>query len=238
MTIKKNSPKPSLLMELVSIALQNTVIRDVLDKFPPDFEEIFTTRIKYKMENLSLFLRHFVDDKDMKDGTLDTPKLIKNLIIKEFEYLETEPTFFKKKYGCDMIKTVNEAKYAGTDSNKIQLIDDAILCLIKWDKAWLTVTSFRSILIDRQYSGDSLFYKNLGRIVAQKTDSMKKTNTNHGILWLVEQYGMVLDLKSTKNRNQLHKVMEAQGYFDDPKDVNPLSDIDYFNKQLKRHRII
>jgi hypothetical protein len=238
MAINKTAPKGSLLKEFISIALQNTRARKILNELPPEFEEIFATRIKYKLTELAYVLRYFVDAKAIEEEKVYIPEVFCDQVEKDFKYLETETARFKEKYGRDMIKTVNKAKYVGTDANKNRLIDDAVFCLIKWDKAWLTVTTTRNIIIDRQYSGDSTFFKSLGKIVAQKTDSLKKHNANQHLFWLVERWGMVLDLQDTKIRNQLHKIMELQGYFDGLADVTPLSDLDYFNQQLKRHKII
>jgi hypothetical protein len=235
----KTNPTPFSAMEFISLALKNPEIREELDKFPPEFEEIFVARTNNRLRELILVLYHFVAHDAIAEGKVDVPRLIHDQVMWEFEYLKTESTRFKKKYDRNMIETINETKFLGnTDLNKQQMIDNAIFCLIKWDKTWLTVTTIRETIIDRQYCGDSTFFKRLGKIVAQKTDSLKKNNSNQHLFWLVERLGMALNLQDAKIRNRLHKIMAEQGHFNGSEDITPLSDLDYFNKQLKRHKII
>ena len=222
--------------ELIAQSFQNAEIRRVLNKLPSEFEEVLIARIKCEMGMLLSFCK-YIRGLDQPDNE-KIIELLETLLMKEFENLKTEPDRFKEKYGSDMIETINEANYCGSDTKKLKLIDDAIFRLVKLDKAWLTVAVIGKIIIDRQYYDDKTFRKRLGKIVSQKPDSLKSISSNQSILQLVKLFGLIMDLKNSKVRKVLHANLEDRRCFEDLEDVTPLSDFDYFSKQLKRHNII
>jgi hypothetical protein len=48
----KNTTKPQFFstMKFITIALEDSKVREVLNKLPPEFEEIYIARMKRKME--------------------------------------------------------------------------------------------------------------------------------------------------------------------------------------------
>lgn len=223
-------------MTFVAMALEDPKIRKTLNNFPPEFKEIYISRIKRSIEIVVLTLKFLIKTEDRSSDKVS--KLFYAQIIKELEHLKTEPDRFRKKYGNDMIETINDAKYSGESISRGPSIDNAIFRLIKWDKVWLTVNTISDIIVSRQYLNDIKFFNRLGKIIAQKSDSRKNINSNKNIILYVEMLGMVIDLKNPGIRKKLHELLNEKEYFQNSKDILPLADFDYFSKKLKRHKII
>lgn len=163
------------------------------------------------------------------------PIILTNIGQNVYNRLKREVDDFKKHNKKIIFDVIQKAKKGDRRS---------IHSLVEWDKTWIGMPFVQKIIADRQYHGDTLFFKNLGNALGKKPKVTKKAKEER-ILTLIRLLSRFTDLNQQDARKRLHDFLNHPGnnaitaFGQDDGDVmSKLSEFKYFTTVLKRHGII
>lgn len=195
----------------------------------PDLKMIIDSRVLPRFKKACIEICNKAEGKQREEKIEAFHNLMDKILEIEIEAFKNEFNVYNEKfskYKTDIFTDVEEARKSSIP---------ALSRLLHWDRTWLKVAWATNIILEAQNHGDHESLKRIGDAISKRPlcDTMPKRRE------IIEKLKPVIDACYFDN-HEMKKIIESlhldlceRGEIDED-----LTDIDYFKKLLRRHKVI